>query len=279
MNTSAGADRYCVFGNPIEHSKSPEIHQAFAAQTEQNIEYTRELVEPDAFVATARAFFDQGGAGANVTVPFKTEACDFAELLTDRAKIAGAVNTLGRLEDGQIVGDNTDGIGLVHDITQHLGWQIKDKRVLILGAGGAVRGVLFPILQEQPAEVVIANRTRSKAEELARLFGELGKLSGYSYSNLPNEPFDLIINGTSAGFNGELPPVHFGCFTEQTAVYDMMYGDELTEFLQFARDMGVTRLSDGLGMLVGQAAESFRLWRGVEPDMLPVIQQLSTHKT
>lgn len=269
-------DRYCVFGNPIEHSKSPEIHQAFARQTQQELEYTRELVERDEFASAAGGFFKQGGVGANVTVPFKQDAFEFASLLTDRAKVAGAVNTLARMEDGQIVGDNTDGVGMVHDIVQRLGWPMADKKILILGAGGAVRGVLLPVLQQQPASVAIANRTCSKAEELAHLFSEFGNVQGYSYNSLPNEPFDLIINGTSAGFSGDVPPVHFGCFTENTAVYDMMYSNQPTEFLRFARDMGVTRLSDGRGMLVGQAAESFRLWRGVEPEIKPVIDMLTS---
>lgn len=267
-------DRYCVFGNPIEHSKSPEIHQAFAQQTEQKLEYTRELVELDAFAQTAEKFFSDGGSGANVTVPFKQEAFQFAKLLTDRAQLAGAVNTLARLDDGEIIGDNTDGAGLVHDIVQRLGWPIEGKKILLLGAGGAVRGVLLPILQQSPAVVAVANRTRSKAEELAQQFASFGQVSGYSYNNLPSEPFDLVINGTSASISGEVPPVHFACFGDATAVYDMMYGDELTPFLQFARDMGVKHYSDGLGMLVGQAAESFRLWRGVEPAVLPVLEKL-----
>jgi len=274
-STKTTADRYCVFGNPIDQSKSPQIHQAFAEQTQQALEYTRQLVELDAFVEAATKFFEEGGVGANVTVPFKQDACEFANLLTDRARIAGAVNTLARMEDGQVIGDNTDGVGMVHDITQRLGWAIEGKRVLILGAGGAVRGVLLPLLQEKPAKVVIANRTKTKAEELARIFGSHGVLEGYSYNNLPAEPFDLIINGTSAGFTGEVPPVHFGCFTEDTLVYDMMYSDEPTEFLRFATDMGVSKYSDGIGMLVGQAAESFRLWRGVEPQIGPVIDMLS----
>ncbi len=272
---STDIDRYCVFGNPIEHSKSPQIHQAFAEQTGQQLEYTRQLVDRDAFAAAAERFFEQGGAGANVTVPFKQDAYEFASLLTDRAKVAGAVNTLARVDDGQIVGDNTDGVGMVHDIVQRLGWSLDDKKVLILGAGGAVRGVLLPLLQEKPALVAIANRTKSKAEELAAMFAEHGTLKGYSFNSLPNEPFDVIINGTSAGFTGDVPPVHFGCFTSDTAVYDMMYSDEPTEFMRFAEDMGVSKISDGLGMLVGQAAESFRLWRGVEPQTAPVIELLS----
>ncbi|WP_236074758.1 shikimate dehydrogenase [Teredinibacter purpureus] len=276
MNTTiTKVDSYCVFGNPIEHSKSPDIHRAFASQTAQSLEYTRKLVEPDDFTIQATRFFEDGGTGANVTVPFKQDAFDFADRLTDRARIAGAVNTLAKLEDGQIIGDNTDGIGLVRDITQRLKWAIEGKRILILGAGGAVRGVLLPLLQEKPELVAIANRTKSKAEELSVIFSEYGNLQGYSYNTLPNEPFDIIINGTSAGFSGDVPPVHFGCFTSETVVYDMMYSDEPTEFLRFAIDMGVTQWSDGVGMLVGQAAESFRLWRGVEPKTQPVIDQLS----
>jgi len=271
-------DRYCVFGNPIEHSRSPQIHHAFAEQTEQNIQYTRELVDLDGFAERAKKFFDDGGIGANVTVPFKQDAYDFANVLTDRAKAAGAVNTLARVDEGQIVGDNTDGIGMVRDITHRLQWSLEGKRILILGAGGAVRGVLLPLLQEKPQSVAIANRTKSKAEDLSALFGEYGDLKGYSFNTLPNEPFDLIINGTSAGFSGDVPPVHFGCFAPDTAVYDMMYADEPTEFLRFAADMGVSKLSDGLGMLVAQGAESFRLWRGVEPQTHPVITLLSQNK-
>ncbi len=268
--------RYAVFGNPIAHSKSPQIHQAFAAQTGEDVIYTKQCVDEDKFAAEAKVFFDTGGYGLNVTVPFKQDACVFADELTDRAEAAGAVNTLAKRSDGSILGDNTDGFGLVSDIKQRLGWQLRDAKVLILGAGGAVRGVLHPILAEAPSLVVIANRTASKAKVLADIFASSGEITGVGFDDIDEIAFDVIINGTSASLSADVPPVPSACIAEHTKVYDMVYGTEPTAFMRWATEQGTTHVSDGLGMLVGQAAESFRLWRGVVVRRDPVIALLRT---
>ena len=263
-------DLYAVFGNPINQSKSPGIHRQFAEQTGQDMHYTKQLVGLDEFEQTAQAFFEQGGKGLNITVPFKINAFQFAQKLTARAERAGAVNTLARLSDGTILGDNTDGIGMIHDM-HNLGWEIKGKRVLILGAGGAVRGILQPLLEEQPAQVVIANRTYSKAEELAMHFHDMGDVQAKTFEQLKDERFDIVINGTSASLQGELPPLPDSLLAENACCYDMMYGAEPTIFLRWAKDYGATQLADGLGMLIGQAAEAFYLWRQIRPEVVPVI--------
>ncbi len=270
----ADPDRYAVFGNPIEHSKSPQIHQAFAAQTGEDVIYTKQCVDEDKFAIEAKAFFEAGGHGLNVTVPFKQDACVFADELTDRAQAAGAVNTLARRSDGSILGDNTDGCGLVSDITDRLGWQLRAAKVLILGAGGAVRGVLEPILAEGPSLVVIANRTAPKAKILADMFASSGEITGVGFDDIDDIAFDVIINGTSASLSADVPPVPSSCIVEHTKVYDMVYGAEPTAFMKWAVKQGATQVSDGLGMLVGQAAESFRLWRGVVAKTDPVIALL-----
>ena len=264
------SDQYAVFGNPIEHSKSPAIHTLFAQQTSEDIRYDRQLVALDRFDEDVRHFFQEGGKGLNVTVPFKLEAFSLAHTLTERAQTAWAVNTLWLDHEGHLNGDNTDGVGLVDDITTNHGWAITAKRVLILGAGGAVRGVLQPLLAEGPSEVVIANRTASKAQELAEAFNAYGKISGSGYDQISGA-FDLIINGTSASIGGELPPIPVTAIGANCACYDMMYGAAPTVFLAWAREHGCERLADGLGMLVGQAAESFAIWRGVKPEIAPVI--------
>ncbi len=266
-------DRYAVFGNPIAHSKSPQIHQAFALQTGESIQYTKQCVDEDKFALEAKAFFDGGGYGLNVTVPFKQDACAFADELTDRAQAAGAVNTLAKRVDGSILGDNTDGLGLVSDI-KRLGWQLDGAKVLILGAGGAVRGVLQPILAEGPSSIVIANRTSSKAGLLADMFSSYGHICGLGFGELEDTAFDLIINGTSASLSADIPAVPPACLCENTKVYDMVYGAEPTAFMAWAKKRGTRHVSDGLGMLVGQAAESFRMWRGVEVSPDPVIELL-----
>ncbi len=273
-NSNPVPDKYAVFGNPIEHSKSPLIHTLFARQTGQNMEYTRQLVEPDNFTNAANRFFNDGGKGLNITVPFKLDAFSYAGELTERAKSAGAVNTLILRNDGSRLGDNTDGFGLVNDITDNLGWKIAGQRVLILGAGGAVRGVLLPLLQQQPREIVIANRTVEKANELARSFSVHGNTSARGFSELEDQRFDLVINGTSSGLHGELPPLPATLFNRQAKAYDMVYGDQLTVFLRWALDNNAAAVADGLGMLVGQAAESFFLWRGVRPQIQPVLKEL-----
>lgn len=263
-------DLYAVFGNPINHSKSPVIHRQFAEQTGQDMHYTRQLVNEGEFEKTAQEFFAQGGKGLNITVPFKLNAFAFAQKLTARAERAGAVNTLARLSDGSILGDNTDGIGMVHDM-HNLGWEIQGKRVLILGAGGAVRGILQPLLEEQPARVTIANRTVSKAEELAKNFLDLGDIQAKSFEQLSGDSYDIVINGTSASMYGELPPLPEKLLSANASCYDMMYGAEPTIFLQWAKTQGATQIADGLGMLIGQAAEAFYLWRQIRPEVVPVI--------
>jgi shikimate dehydrogenase len=267
------SDSYAVFGNPIAHSRSPEIHTSFARQTGQDMSYRRQLVASDGFEAAAEDFFNRGGRGLNVTVPFKLEAFAYADTLTPRARRAGAVNTLVRQPDGGILGDNTDGVGLVRDITHNLGWTIRGRRVLILGAGGAVRGVLEPLLAEGPAELVIANRTPAKAEELAELFADLGPVAGCGFDRLAGRRFELVINGTSASLAGDLPPLPEGLVGAGCHCYDMMYGDGPTVFMAWARGCGA-EAADGLGMLVEQAAESFLLWRGTRPETGPVIAGL-----
>jgi shikimate dehydrogenase len=265
-------DRYGVFGNPIGHSKSPHIHRLFAEQTGQTLSYEPLLAPLDDFPGYARAFFEQG-LGANVTVPFKEQAFRLADQLSERAQRAGAVNTLKKLEDGRLLGDNTDGIGLVRDLLDNAGVTLQGKRILLLGAGGAVRGVLEPLLAQRPLALVISNRTLAKAEQLAGEFAELGPVSASAFGQLQG-PFDVIINGTSASLGGELPPLGDDLIKPGvTLCYDMMYGAKPTPFCQWAAGRGAAT-RDGLGMLVEQAAAAFELWRGVRPDSGPVLTQL-----
>lgn len=263
-------DLYALFGNPVNQSKSPNIHRQFAEQTGQDMHYTKQLVALGEFAQAAQEFFAQGGKGLNITVPFKLDAFDFAQKRTARAERAGAVNTLAVLGDGSILGDNTDGIGMIHDM-HNLGWELAGKRVLILGAGGAVRGILQPLLEENPVQVVIANRTYSKAEELAKNFHDMGNVQAKTYEQLSGESFDVVINGTSASLHGELPPLPDTLLAANACCYDMMYGAEPTIFLRWAKDYGAAQLADGLGMLIGQAAEAFYLWRQIRPEVVPVI--------
>ncbi len=272
-------DRYAVMGNPISHSKSPQIHQAFAEQTQQKLEYTAVHVDVGGFAQAVSHFQGHKGCGLNVTVPFKLDAWKLADSLSQRAQQAGAVNTLVLDEQGNIHGDNTDGIGLVNDIINHLGWQISGKDILILGAGGASRGVIGPILEQKPNSLTIANRTASKATELADLFSQMDTLSvkniqGGSYDALSGQQFDIIINATAASLQGEVPPLPDDLLKAQACCYDMMYADKDTAFMIWAKQHQAENISDGLGMLVGQAAESFLLWRGVRPEVKSVIQSL-----
>ena len=268
-------DKYAVFGNPIAHSKSPDIHRQFAEQTGQDLSYSKQLVADDGFEAAADAFFAGGGKGLNITVPFKQDAYAYVARTTPRARRAGAVNTLSLEADGTILGDTTDGVGLVSDIINNLGWEVRHKRVLVLGAGGAVRGVLEPLLAQQPQHIVIANRTVDKALQLSKGFAEFGYLLGCGFDMLDEQQFDLIINGTSAGLQGDLPPLPDSLIDANgaTACYDMLYGAKPTPFMQWAAQRGA-KVSDGLGMLVGQAAESFALWRGIRPETAAVIASL-----
>ena len=263
-------DKYAVIGNPIGHSKSPLIHALFAQQTKQDLIYSAMSCEPAEFINTAREFLIKEGKGLNVTVPFKLDAFALADQHTEWAKRAGAVNTVW-CEQKSIIADNTDGVGLIRDIKDHQHWDIKDKRVLILGAGGAVRGVLSPLLAENPTSIIIANRTSEKALQLANEFADLGVITGSSYTALEGS-FDLIINGTSASLSGDVPPLSAALFHKNSACYDMMYGKTLTPFLEFVKTQGIDKLADGLGMLVEQAAEAFFIWRGIRPQTSPIIQ-------
>ena len=271
-------DRYAVIGNPVAHSKSPEIHALFAAQTAQDIAYTRRLAPLDGFRDEVTKFFAEGGCGANVTVPFKLEAHDLAHEVSQRAKDARAANLLKHV-DGRIFADNTDGAGLLRDLTSNIGAALADKRVLLIGAGGAAQGVLVPLLEAQPAILAVVNRTVEKAMRLAENLrrnplATHTVVSGRSFHDLQDQHFDVVINATSSSLSGEVPPLPAGIFDAGALAYDMMYGAKITPFLDFARVQGVTRLADGLGMLVEQAAESFQIWRGIRPDTAPVIAAL-----
>lgn len=266
-------DLYCVFGNPISHSKSPFIHAAFARETGEALIYEARLAPIDGFAAAVAAFVGEGGRGANVTVPFKEEAFRLCHTLTPRAARAGAVNTLSFV-DGRILGDNTDGAGLVADIVGNLGFSPAGRRILLLGAGGAARGVIEPLLTTGPAALVVANRSVDKALALANAFADLAAVDACSFADLAGKSFDLVINATSASLGGEALPLPAGIFAEGALAYDMMYGRGDTPFLAQARAQGAARCADGLGMLVGQAAEAFFVWRGRRPACAPVMAAL-----
>ncbi|RIX47360.1 MAG: shikimate dehydrogenase [Rhodocyclales bacterium GT-UBC] len=266
-------DLYAVFGNPIAHSKSPAIHAAFARATGQDLRYEARLAALDGFAAAVAEFIGEGGRGANVTVPFKEEAFRLCSRLSERAARAGAVNTLICC-DGVIAGDNTDGAGLVRDITHNLGYVLAGKRILLLGAGGAARGVIAPLLAGEPAALTIANRSADKAEVLAAAFADLGQVEGGGLGNLAGRSFDLVINATSASLSGARLDLPDGLFAPASLAYDMMYGKGETPFLAQAREQGAARRADGLGMLVEQAAEAFCLWRNCRPDTAGVLAEL-----
>lgn len=271
-------DRYAVIGNPIAHSKSPWIHAAFARQTGQALRYEALLAPLDGFARTVAEFRAHGGRGLNVTVPFKLEAFALAERHTARAELAGAVNTLAFGSDG-ILGDNTDGAGLVRDLTAKLGCTLAGRRVLLLGAGGATRGAVLPIARAGAARIAIANRTAAKADELAHeLAPHLGgvPLAGGGFDALAGEaPFDVVINATSASLGGDAPAVPPAAFAPGALAYDMVYGKGLTPFLKLAQAAGAARVADGVGMLVEQAAEAFAWWRGVRPDTREALTRLT----
>ena len=264
-------DRYAVFGNPIKHSKSPQIHTLFAEQTGQSLTYTAELAEAGQFDQAIKNFIQNNGKGLNITVPFKQDAWSYATQRSDRAQRAGAVNTLMLQQDGSLFGDTTDGIGLVRDLVQNNNIQIKAKDILLIGAGGAVRGVLEALLEQQPSSLLIANRTRQKAVQLANDFSELGNIMGCGLDEIKNAGFDIVINGTSASLQGDLPPLPDFIFRKNSCSYDMMYAAQATPFMQWSTNNGAAKVFDGLGMLVEQAAESFYIWRGVKPETKPVI--------
>ena len=266
-------DRYAVFGNPISHSKSPDIHTQFAQQTRQSLSYEAVCAPVGKFEETVMSFLAEGGKGLNVTVPFKEDAWQIAKVRSERAELAGAVNTLYLNDDGVLCGENTDGVGMVRDIQENHGYALAGKKVLILGAGGAVRGVMKPVLEQNPSEVVIANRTVPKAQTLAELFSPFGNVSASSLDRLSGS-FDLIINGTAASLQGEMPAVPPGMVNAQSWCYDMMYSAEPTPFNRWAQNEGACQQLDGLGMLVEQAAESFYIWRGVRPETRSLIKSL-----
>ena len=267
-------DRYAVMGNPVAHSKSPRIHAQFARETGQDLVYETLLVEPGHFPEAVKNFFAAGGKGLNITVPFKQEAWALAGAHSQQAALAGAVNVLFCDAAGQLQGHNTDGIGLVRDICRNHGGVLAGKSVLILGAGGATRGILLPILQEQPGAICIANRTLSKAQELAQLFSPYGNISACGFDSLKGQHFDWVINATAASLQGELPPLPAGLLNSGAWCYDLMYSKEPTVFCQWARQQGAQQALDGLGMLVEQAAEAFLLWRGVRPTTAGVLAAL-----
>ncbi len=271
-------DRYAVIGNPIEQSKSPLIHTAFAQVTGQDLAYTKVLSPLDEFGQTVDAFRAAGGRGMNVTAPFKLDAFAYATDLAPSAQLAGAVNAL-KFEGDKVFAENFDGVGLVRDVLHNLGFQLQGRRVLVMGAGGATRGALLPILMQGPAELVIVNRTVAKAQELAALAQKSNaagvSVRGIGYEDLQGESFDVVFNATSASLTAQVPPLPLSVFAPGALAYELAYGKGLTPFLQLAQQAGVTRLADGVGMLAEQAAEAFLWWRGVRPDTRAVIDSLT----
>ena len=268
-------DRYGVMGYPVSHSRSPVIHRLFALQTNQHIQYELLQVAPDKLETAVRQFQRTGGKGLNITVPHKSEVAKLCDHLSEPASTAGAVNTLS-FQDGEIHGDNTDGIGLLRDLAINQGITLEGANILILGAGGATRGIVGPLLEMQPSSLRIANRTIDKAQALAEHFSHSGPVSACRFNMVPiTEDYDLIINATSAGVRGETPPYPEAALSEQTFCYDLSYGLKPTPFSVWAREHGAARSVMGWGMLVEQAAESFRIWRGVRPDTAPVLKQMT----
>lgn len=266
--------QYAVFGHPIEHSKSPIIHQMFAEQVGISLKYERVLAPLDGFERTLSEFFLMGGKGANVTLPFKERAYQMVSELTDRAQACGAVNTVMKLGGDRLLGDNTDGIGLLLDL-ERLNFIHSNSRILIIGAGGATRGALLPLL-EYGCEITLTNRTFSKVEQLVKQFTSFGRINGMQIDQINSADFDLIINATSSGVEGKIPVINSSIFSKHVACYDLFYQRSLTPFLSFASSYQVNRLADGLGMLVGQAAFAFKLWHGILPEIEPVL--LALHK-
>ncbi|WP_077339612.1 shikimate dehydrogenase [Pseudocolwellia agarivorans] len=264
-------DHYLVYGNPIKQSKSPFIHTAFAKETNQNIEYKSQLAELGEFEQTVKLFIKEGGKGANVTAPFKEEAMAMCDELSEHAQFSGAVNTL-TFKNDKIYGDTTDGVGLVNDLLSH-NVELENSRILLLGAGGASKGVVLPLLNQKPKHLTIANRTVSKAETIAQQYANQ-PITAMSFEDANKQEFDLIINATSAGLSGNGVPISETLISNNTACYDMTYGKSLTPFLQMATKQNAKQIIDGLGMLVGQAAESFYLWRGVRPETSKVLNEL-----
>ena len=275
MSAAVQPDRYAVVGNPVGHSLSPRIHAAFAAQTGQALDYRAIELPLDGFGEGVRRLQQQGFAGLNVTVPFKREAWELCASMSHAAQLAGAVNTISFGADRGMVGDNTDGVGLVRDLSSNLEVELEGSDILVLGAGGAVRGVLGPLLAQTPASLTLANRTPAKAEHLAGAYAALGNINAAAFDNLDGRQFDLIINGTAAGLSNEVPPVPASLVHTDTACYDMMYNlSAPTAFVAWAQQHGAERAFDGLGMLVEQPAEAFRIWRGIRPATAELIAEL-----
>jgi shikimate dehydrogenase len=268
-------DRYAVIGHPIGHSRSPQIHALFAQQTHQSMIYGAIDATPQDLAPRVREFFAGGGRGLNVTVPHKQAVMALAASLSVRARTAGAANTLVRDAAGSLIADNTDGAGLVRDLTRNLHIAVTAQRVLLLGAGGAARGVLAPLLALKPSEIVIANRSVERALALANTFVALGPVRGVGYAQLDGVCFDLIVNATAASLQSELPPLPPSALGAAAICYDLVYADSDTRFMHWAREHGARQVHMGLGMLVEQAAESFYLWRGVRPDTAPVLSALA----
>jgi shikimate dehydrogenase len=267
-------DRYAVFGNPLNHTKSPLIHMTFARDTGDDIDYGKIEAPPDEFRASVETFRAAGGRGINITTPFKLEAYALATRRMPRAECAGATNCL-KFENGQIIAENFDGIGLVRDIERNLGVALAGKKVLLLGAGGAARGAMLPILEARPARLTIVNRTRSKADALQSQFARFGDVAVKNGAEVGNSSFDVVLNGTSASLRGELPAFAGGAVAAGCLAYEFAYGKGLTPFLRFASSAGAGRLADGVGMLVEQAAEAFTWWRGTRPDTERLIADLT----
>jgi shikimate dehydrogenase len=271
-------EHYAVFGQPISHSKSPRIHKLFAEQTGQLIDYATQEVSAEHFTAATTQFFAEGGKGLNCTVPLKELAWQYADQLTERAGQAKAVNTLARQADGSILGDNTDGIGLLNDLAVNHGIALKDAKILILGAGGATRGIVPPLLEQQPSALVIVNRNVGKAQAIATDFAALGEVQACDYAGLRDSQFDLIINATSASLSGDLPPLPAALLKAGGSCYDLAYANQATAFVTWGLANNAAHSLDGLGMLVEQAAEAFYIWRGVRPETAPVIDVLNAER-
>ena len=271
-------DRYAVFGHPIRHSKSPRIHALFAEQTAQAMDYRAEDVPAANFRGAVRSFFSAGGKGLNCTVPLKELAWQIADFKSDRAQRARAVNTLAIREDARLFGDNTDGAGLLRDLTLNLNIELCGRRVLLLGAGGASRGVIEPLLDRQPKSLIIANRTPEKARQLASEFVDLGDIRGCGFGELEGERFDLILNATAASLSDELPPLPDDVLALNGCCYDLAYGNQPTAFVRWGIERRAAQSVDGIGMLVEQAAEAFFIWRGIRPATRPVIELLNAER-
>jgi shikimate dehydrogenase len=275
VTPAAQVDRYAVVGNPVAHSLSPRIHASFATQTGQKLSYEAIEIPLDSFANGIRDLQQQGFNGLNVTVPFKREAWELCDQMSVRAQDAGAVNTLSFMPDGSVAGDNTDGVGLTRDLVENLGVAIEGQKILLLGAGGAVRGTLGPLLALAPDRLTIVNRTPQKAIDLAQDFHKFGKIHAITYATLGSTGYDLIINGTAAGLSNQVPPIPDSVLGDNSVCYDMMYNiSSSTAFVDWASTRGVKQAFDGRGMLVEQAAEAFRVWRGIQPRTAEVIRAL-----